>query len=503
MDFEEAVKRINQADMILSPDALEFLKKAENLEDLVDKLLKGNDFVITAERISSLVIKSEEKKIPLPVEVIRSSNFKAVAAEYPARLSVEKGSDVSGKSRCVGNVEDFVNYFRSRFRETEKIFRSRVHTNPTATTKSLAGYGNGARVRLVGIINSKRKTKKGHLLIEIEDEHGSAKVLALDDRKEKQHSCFEKANTLLLDEVVGVDGRISDPFLIAEDIVWPDLPVKEQKIGGEEDLSIAFLSDIHFGSRYFLEKNFAHMTQWLNGGAGNERSREAAGKVKYVVIAGDIVDGVGVYPKQENELIVKDVYEQYSLLAKFLSELPDYIEVVVSPGNHDAVRRAEPQPKLSEEIMGEACNMTNVHPIGNPTYVSIADLKVLVYHGTSLDSIIAATQGCDYLHPEKPMLELMKRRHLSPIYGDNPIVPEEKDYLVISELPDIVHMGHVHKNGYMLYRGVSLVNSGTWQGRTDFQVKQGHVPSPCIMPVYELKTGKMRNFDFSVDGIET
>ncbi len=502
MELEEALKKINQADMLVSPDAVELLKKTENLGELVGLILSEKDFLITAEKISSLLKKGEEKKIPLPVEVLRNPEFKPLAAEYSARISVDKTSDVSGKSKCTGSVEDFVSYFRSRFEQTERILKGRVHNLSSATTKSLPGYGNGTRVRLCGMVNSKRKTKKGNLLLELEDEHGTVKVLALDDRREKAQSCFDKANTLLLDEVVAVDGRISDPFLIAEDIVWPELPVKEQKLC-EEDLCIAFMSDIHFGSRYFLEKSFAHMAQWLNGGIGNEKNRETAGKIKYLLIAGDVVDGIGVYPKQENELIVKDVYEQYSMLSKFLEGLPDYIEVVVSPGNHDAVRRAEPQPRLSEGLMGEACNFSNVHSIGSPTYVQINDLKVLVYHGTSLDSIIATTAGCDYLHPERPMLELMKRRNLSPIYGDNPIVPEERDYLVIGEPPDLVHMGHVHKNGYMLYRGVSLINSGTWQGRTDFQVKQGHVPSPCIMPVYEMKTGKTRNVDFSSEGQES
>jgi DNA polymerase II small subunit len=345
------------------------------------------------------------------------------------------------------------------------------------------------------MVTSKRKTKKGHLLIELEDEHGIVKVIALEEKKDPKMSCFEKANSLLLDEVVAVDGRVSDPFLVAEDIVWPDLPVREQK-RCEEDLNIAFLSDTHFGSRHFLEKNFAQMTQWLNGGGDGEAGREIAGKIKYLLIAGDVVDGIGVYPKQEAELVVRDVREQYAMLGKFIEQLPDYIEVIVAPGNHDAVRRAEPQPKLAEDLIGEVCNADNVHSVGNPSCVHIGGLRTLIYHGTSLDSIIAATPGCDYAHPEKPMLELLKRRNLSPIYGENPIVPEERDYMVIAEPPDIVHMGHVHKNGYMVYRGVSIINSGTWQGRTDFQVKQGHVPSPCIMPVFEMKTGRTKNVSF-------
>jgi DNA polymerase II small subunit len=94
------------------------------------------------------------------------------------------------------------------------------------------------------------------------------------------------------------------------------------------------------------------------------------------------------------------------------------------------------------------------------------------------------------------MVELIKRRNLSPLFGENPIVPEPKDYMVIEELPDIVHMGHVHKNGYEKYRGIVLINSGTWQARTEFQAKQGHVPSPCLLPVYDLHKGDISVVSF-------
>jgi hypothetical protein len=28
-------------------------------------------------------------------------------------------------------------------------------------------------------------------------------------------------------------------------------------------------------------------------------------------------------------------------------------------------------------------------------------------------------------------------------------------------------------------------------------VKQGHVPSPCILPIYEMKTGTVKNVSFA------
>ncbi len=92
--------------------------------------------------------------------------------------------------------------------------------------------------------------------------------------------------------------------------------------------------------------------------------------------------------------------------------------------------------------------------------------------------MISAIPDTSYANPEKAMIEILRRRHLSPIYGGNVIVPSKEDNLVIDKIPDILHMGHIHKNGIANYHGVEIVNSGTWQARTDFQIRQGHIPTP-------------------------
>jgi DNA polymerase II small subunit len=95
------------------------------------------------------------------------------------------------------------------------------------------------------------------------------------------------------------------------------------------------------------------------------------------------------------------------------------------------------------------------------------------------------------------MIELLRRRHLSPIYGGNAIVPSKSDELVIKEAPDILHMGHIHKNALTEYHGTIVINSGTWQARTAYQIKQGHMPSPAILPIYETKSMTVSQIDFN------
>ncbi|MCL5428070.1 MAG: hypothetical protein M1321_02710 [Candidatus Marsarchaeota archaeon] len=141
--------------------------------------------------------------------------------------------------------------------------------------------------------------------------------------------------------------------------------------------------------------------------------------------------------------------------------------------------------------------MNNVHFLPSPSYVEIEGLKTLVYHGTSLDSVIHSIAGCSYSRPEEAMIEILKRRHVSPIYGSHPVMPSRSDALVMPDAPDILHMGHVHKNGLADYHGTQVVNSGTWQGKTGYQEKMGHTPTPGILPVYETKRATVTTIDFN------
>ncbi len=453
------------------------------------------------EKMNSPAPEADAEKAPAPpsetgkpieqektqVEVIRPAPFKPSAKEYSPRITIHEHRDVSGQSRCIGSVEDFVSYFRDRYEREAAILQGHPANVPKMRIEQLSS-NLGQNARIIVMISDKRITEKGNLWIEAEDESGSTKVFI-----SSREPVFNVAKTVLKDDVVALDGKMMPNFFVAKAITWPDIPVVRQKPKVEEDLAIAYLSDIHIGSRYFLEKPFKRFIRWLHGEEGQE---ELAGKVKYVIVAGDVVDGIGVYPSQEKELTITDIYEQYAEFDRFVESMPDHVEVIVSPGNHDAVRRGEPQPIIPMELI-----KTDVKKIGSPSSLDIEGLRHLVYHGTSLDSIIANIGGLSYAKPEGPMLEILKRRHLSPIYGENLIVPELKDYMVIDDEPDVVHMGHVHKNAAMKYRGTLMINSGTFQERTDFQVRMGHIPSPGIVPILELKSGQLSHIKFLEDKI--
>src|SRR5207249_11944349 len=103
--------------------------------------------------------------------------------------------------------------------------------------------------------------------------------------------------------------------------------------------------------------------------------------IRYIVIAGDLVDGVGVYPNQEAQLSERDLRKQYLFAVQLLEQIPRHIQIVVSPGNHDAVRQALPQPAIPIEVEEGLYRMEIGRAVRYPASVKLHGVRVLIYHG--------------------------------------------------------------------------------------------------------------------------
>ena len=498
----ELVKVLSQSRVVISGDVKPELLRDVNLDILASRILEEREknadtalMIIDSEQIRKMIEAMKVEKVPVPIEVSRPADFKPIAEEYDADYKVSN----KPIERTEGTTSDFVNYFRSRLRRLRGIIEStrRDAYGILPSLDVIKSLTAGREIVVVGIVKDKFVTKKGNIMVVLEDETGEAKVMFMNGTSQQAKDLFDSAGGIIYDEVLAIKGKISGPFVIASNILLPDVPVKTKKVV-EEDLAIAFLSDVHVGSKKFMAKNFADMIYWLNGNT-ESKYRELAGKIKYIVIAGDDVDGIGIYPGQDRDLAILDIYEQYSEFFNYIDAIPDYIQIFITAGNHDAVQLSEPQPPLTEDLLKEF-KKDNVHILSNPGMATLHGLDVFAYHGKGLDSMINTIPGLSYAQPEKAMIELLKRRHFTPIYGNDvssSFVPSKEDNLVIDKVPDIFHMGHVHKNGLANYHGVDIVNSGTWQARTDYQIKQGHIPTPCLMPIYEMKRRTFTSVNFA------
>ena len=472
--MDEFIKKITEKGYLITPEALEIIRRHSDFDELMTKILSSDSTIITPE-----ILEEKKEKVKEIIEVkVERTDFRPIAKEIETKIIVKEKELPKAK----GKVEDFVEFFRSRYEKIKAILEQRGNS---ITSVEKAKQGD-RETRICVIVNDKRTTKNKHIIVEAEDLSDQITILFPASNK----NLIEKAIRLMPDEVIAVDGRYRNRLFIANNLIQPD--VKKQEIKKtEEDIAIVLSSDIHVGNKLFLKESFEKFIAWLNGKRGDEKQKRLAEKVAYISLAGDLVDGIGIYPGQEEELEEEDIFKQYEMLEDYLLQIPEHIKVLVAPGNHDAVKTADPQQKLPKELVPRLYEYDNFYLIGSPGRAEVHGLKFLVYHGTSFIDFINHVPGCSFERGSEMMVEMLKRRHVHPFYGGKPITPEKEDIMVIEEEPDVFHCGETHNTNTTTYKGVIAVNSGTWQQITPYQIKQGHKATPGVLPILMAKEGKI------------
>ena len=503
----DVVQRFAELGYQLEPEALDIIcSYTGSLDDLFRRIISSTDrsvAVIRSSQVSCLLnsvdsndtntndqalkmhavsSKLHDSVSPLP----SSMPLPSLTISPPQDSFAELKCDITGRSTCVGDYDDFVCYFRDRYSKIREILSRRLNSRPI---ESLGKSTSGREVSLMGMVMDVRNTAKGNRVIELEDPTGMIVAVI-----QKDAEVYEQSSLIIPDEVIGVTG-ISDGNgrLFVKSLLWPDMPNQTAPL--EKGSGYALLiSDLHVGSKYFMDDAWQRFAQWLNGEVDDPSG--LASQVEYMVIAGDLVDGIGIYPGQQNDLAIMDIYDQYKAAAERLNAIRKGIKIIIAPGNHDIVRQAEPQPSLPDEV--QKYFRGDMLFVGNPAWVTLSGVSVLIYHGRSIDDLVLRLPGISYAAPEKAMIEMLRRRHLSPIYGSRvSIAPEHEDHYVISRPPAILHCGHVHTVGIARYKGVAVINSGTWQSQTDFQKKMNIQPIPAVVPIVDLATMKVRKLIFA------
>jgi len=485
---------------------LETLSKTEDPVALLGKITKKIDeaeqkpLFITRNLIEEFVTAApeslEEAATPLSSETSplfdsRKEAFEPHALEIDADIKILEDPTVN--MNTVGSIEEYQEYFLDRFTRLQRYLRQRMDARDATSLSEALRAPVNAKVKVIGMLTEKRESKQ-RIFLRLEDTESTVTVVVYPNL---EGSVRERTRALLLDQVVCIIAiKARNDLLVLEDILFPEIPQKTPN-KASEPVYAALISDLHVGSKLFMRAEFNRFLMWLNGKLGDTHWKEMAGHVKYVVIAGDLVDGIGIYPKQTKELAIRDIHRQYTTVSKFLEQIPDYIELIIEPGNHDASRKALPQPALPKEYAEPICEARKVHSLGNPCTISLHGVELLVYHGRSLDDVVANVPNASFDSPEDAMKLLLRGRHLAPIYGQRtPIAPAKRDFLVVDRVPDIFHAGHVHVQGHDRYRGVLVVNSGAWQKQTEYMKKLGLEPTPGIIPVVDLQTQQVTTLDF-------
>jgi len=400
------------------------------------------------------------------------------------------------------NLDDFVKYYRNRYDYLKNVLLNRPNTADAVSIGKVA-YSGASQVTIIGMISDIQEFPSGAVKLRMEDLSGSMSAIV---SGKKGPELLTQTEFLTLDEVVALKGKLAGKTLFIDEIIWPDVPNKPKKRAKEEVYAV-FSGDLHAGSNTFLPDKLNRFINWLRAEQGNEKQREIARKTKYVFIQGDVVDGIGIYPGQEKELHVKDIYKQYDYVSEFIGRIPADKEVIICPGNHDAMRLAEPQPPLQKDFAARLYDLPNVTCVSNPCTINIHAVNghpgfdVLMYHGYSFDYFLEKVKGLrdagGYSAPDKLIEFLLKRRHLAPSHKSTLTVPTRSDMLLIRKVPDIFTTGHIHKVKLASYRGILTIASSCWQKNTSFQDRVGLKAEPAKVPIVNLQTMRASVLDFN------
>jgi len=487
MSKAELIKLFIQNNYLLKPELLKTIPDMEDYSDILNLAKKRikkqqNVTMLTEDTIKDIICPTDKKE--------QCTSCVDVCSSY------DKNSEKK-------EIQDFVKYFRARYEGLKKILMSRMELQNAISISRVLEKSASERVAVIGIVSNKAETKNGTVILTIEDITGTIKVLIT----KKNEELIKVTQEIVLDEVIGISGNTADKAIFANNILFPDVPATKELKKSPEEAYVAFISDIHVGSNMFLPEEFMRFINWTNGNLGTEEQKAVAMKVKYLFIIGDLVDGIGIYPDQDKELLIKDIYNQYEKCAEYLSLIRKDIKIIICGGNHDALRISEPQPCLDRKYAKAIYELPNVTIVSNPATVNIhassgfPGFDVLMYHGYSFDYYVANVNNIrnngGYDRADLIMKFLLQKRHLAPTHSSTLYIPEKTyDPLIIDKIPDFFVTGHIHKANINSYKGVSTISGSCWQAKTSFQEKVGHNPEPARVPLVNLRTRAMTMMRF-------
>ncbi|NQZ84281.1 MAG: metallophosphoesterase [Nanoarchaeales archaeon] len=403
-------------------------------------------------------------------------------------------------------VNDFTLFFNRRLEYFTKLLRARasIDIDTVMRISQLKDFfETNTSVTIIGLISDIKETKNGHYMISIEDKSGEIKCFVNKDKKEM----INKIQNFCLDEGIGVRGKIGKNIIWTDEFIIPSPPNNMELRATDKEEYVVTLSDIHFGAKVFVDDAFQKFLEFINGRSSNDALNRIANKVKHIIIPGDIIEGIGIYPNQGKDARILSTELQYHEAARWLSKIPSDKAIIIIPGNHDTSRLSEPQPKLPYEKAYALYHMPNVINLSNPSIVRLfsddpsGGLRFYLYHGGSFfyygDKIQKLRDKGGMKVPNEIVKFLLEKRHLAPSHGSTLYIPDnQKDPLVIEKMPDFFITGHTHKLDVSNYKGCTIVSCGCWVEMSDYQEKMGMYPDigKCILLNMKTRMPKVLNF---------
>ncbi|MFT7616206.1 MAG: DNA polymerase II small subunit [Candidatus Woesearchaeota archaeon] len=479
---QDIIQQLYKERILVTSDILALIKEGKTYDEIVSQVKASPDYVAP-------IIQPE------PIQSTRGPSAVKVIETYK-----EAHREIK--------IHDFTSHFAVRLQKLTAILRQRSELENITSIARVKQKTDQEKVSIIGFVSDIAETKNGHMMLTIEDKSGEMRCLAI---KRDDNEAFEEAKNLSYDEVIGITGTNTegdDKIIFIDQILHPDVPnIIEFKKSPAEGRA-AFISDLHFGAKVFLQKEWDDFILFINGKSPDPALNKVANEIQYLFIVGDMIEGAGIYPNQDQDVTHIDVREQYKIAAKEIAKIPSDIHIIICPGNHDTMRLSEPQPPLYKEYAPDLLALPNVINVSSPSVVNIHSLdnfpgfNVLMYHGYSffyyMNNIEYIRKAGGIERVDLVMEYLLKRRHLSPAHTSNLYIPDpDRDELIIKDIPDFFVSGHLHKFVAKNFKSTTLLNCSCFVGVTDYQKKQGMVPDVAKVAVVNLRTRDVQVVDFS------
>ena len=251
-----------------------------------------------------------------------------------------------------------------------------------------------------------REVSPGDRSLVVEDPTGSTTVF-ISDYIEGEFGY------LVEDEVIGI---VCDNEDFSENraikIVYPDIPLQVRAPAAEKDVICMFVSDIHMDDGAFMQYNFEKFGEYLK-------------KIKEEVMV----------------FVLGDISSSEEDVKKFLEAFPKNFKVMVLRGHLEEEKDAQ---------------------LPDPIMVEIAGVKIFLSHGSMFQRYREKFKAS----AENTILQLLKKRHLSPTFDQASHLDDDK--LFLDQVPDIVVVGHFHEPSMMNYKGTTIISLGSFVGEPIF-----------------------------------
>ncbi|MFW9904531.1 MAG: metallophosphoesterase [Candidatus Thorarchaeota archaeon] len=465
--------------------------KSENIVELnkLSQVTNENDKTdrITEKEITE-ISKDSDKRDTIPA-AHRSSSQITVKLDIPERTSA-KPDFLAFRKLFQNRFEQLSNIFLENFKSSEPILKRKIEG------EEVSKYKSGV---LIGMVQDTRVLHTNKFVIQLEDLESEIITNCV---MVQDSPSFPEYRDILRDTVIGISGVLPKNFkegnitaFWGKDVIRPGFfPITFNPTSNPH--KILFIADLHYGSKYFSRSIFAKLIKLLTLKDLDSLYVKMAEDIKTIIIVGDLVDGVGRFSNQKEQITSHSFQTQYEGLAKILMDIPSDIQIFVIPGEHDATQAALPQPAIDRQISKSLLVIPNLTSHGNPLRLSLENMNLLIFHGQGTYELFQKQFQKTHLNPTTAIKHLLEYRHLYPEYGSyNPLAPFNKDYLVIDEVPNVIVSGHLHHAYFEEYKGIKIITCGTFQRENQISTQlEGNV-SLGIVPILDTQSGKVEMID--------